>query len=75
MSGYGLIMTKCEIKGCELVSKFHGFGHDYCWQHYSSFMLNPYRPVEVEAAEAHRLENPSLAINSSGHAGQMALKF
>lgn len=29
---------KCEIRGCELQSKFAGFGHFFCWNHYSNWM-------------------------------------
>ncbi len=65
----GLVMTKCEIKGCELVSKFHGFGHDYCWLHYSQFMTSAYRACD--------LANPSFRIgeNKDGQCSEAQLKL
>lgn len=42
--GRGFDMPECEIKGCELSSQFHGFGHDFCWQHYSAWLVNWNQP-------------------------------
>jgi hypothetical protein len=29
---------KCETKGCDLESRFHGFGHHFCWVCYGRWL-------------------------------------
>jgi len=42
----GITGPNCEIKGCELAATFHGFNHDFCWQHYSNWMVR-FRLTEI----------------------------
>jgi hypothetical protein len=72
--GVGFDLPECEVVGCELAAMFHGFGHDFCWCHYSKwitrFSLTPSPDTSTMLPS-----NPPLTIgeNSVGHEGQMRL--
>jgi hypothetical protein len=68
----GFTLPGCEIRGCELTAQFHGFGHDYCWGHYSAWMV---RFPLTDCRDYDR--NPPLTITakSAGHDGQMGIQW
>lgn len=32
--------TTCEVKDCGGRINFHGYGHDFCWKHYSDWLIS-----------------------------------
>lgn len=43
----------CEKKGCDNTARFHGFGHDFCWQHYSQWMMSFRASDGLKESERH----------------------
>lgn len=31
-------MKRCEVSDCRMRCKFDGFGHLFCWEHYSEWL-------------------------------------
>lgn len=52
---------KCDTPGCDLVSNFHGMGHDWCWGCYSrniiSWTKQPVSSIiEIDCQGSQQLE-------------------
>jgi len=50
----------CDVQGCELLSQFHGFGRDVCWQHYSTMIVSgaflDRNPIERKPVDSPQLD-------------------
>lgn len=60
------LMPNCETKGCEMLSRFHGFGHDFCWGCYSRWMGNFILTSQERYDIDSHLTNGGVCVDTKG---------